>query len=33
LDADDKAAMAFVKKSFLDFSAAQRRHDMIAAKA
>ncbi|MFT6073326.1 MAG: hypothetical protein ACJAZ1_000232 [Yoonia sp.] len=33
LDANDKAAVAFAKKSYLDFSAAQLRHDMIAARA
>jgi len=31
LDANDKAALEFVKTSFLDFSAAQLRHDMNAA--
>lgn len=32
LDAEDKNAIAFVKSSFLDFSAAQLHHDMAAAK-
>jgi len=31
LDSRDKAALEFVKTSFLDFSAAQLRHDMAAA--
>jgi hypothetical protein len=33
MDANDKAAIAFVKSSFLNFSVAQLRHDMSAARA
>lgn len=33
MDANDKAAIEFVRKSFLDFSVAQLRHDMKSAEA
>ena len=33
MDDNDKAAIQFIKESFLDFSAAQLRHDMETAKA
>jgi len=33
MDANDKAAMQFVRESFLDFSTAQLRHDMETTKA